>query len=278
MFDALAAGGPLHFPAIDPVAIAIGPVAIRWYALAYVVGLIAAWRLTLRLARQPGSLLTPEAVDDFLTWAILGVILGGRIGYVLAYNAHQYLAEPLAILRVWQGGMSFHGGMAGVAIAMLVFARRRGITVLALSDMVAPQVPIGLFLGRCANFVNAELYGRQADVPWAMIFPTDPLGLPRHPSQLYQAALEGLVLLVVLQVLVRAGGLARRGLATGVFLLGYAAARILGEFFREPDAQLGFLWGGATMGQILSVPMALAGIGLIVWSLRQPAGAGAGAR
>ena len=271
MFLATLLAGPLAYPAIDPVAIAIGPVVIRWYALAYVTGLLLAWRLALRLARRPGSVVSTEATDDFLTWAILGVILGGRLGYILAYNFDQYMATPLAILEVWHGGMSFHGGMLGVVLAVVVFCRRRGIPMLALGDMIAPQVPIGLFLGRLANFVNGELYGRPADVPWAMVFPTDPEGVPRHPSQLYQAGLEGLVLLVILQVLVAAGGLARRGLATGVFLCGYGLARITGEFFRAPDAHLGFLWGGATMGQLLSLPMVLAGLGLIIWSLRRPA-------
>lgn len=263
--------GPLPYPAIDPVAVAIGPFAIRWYALAYVTGLLLAWRLALRLARRPGSAISPEATDDFLTWAILGVILGGRLGYILAYNSDQYMATPLAILEVWHGGMSFHGGMLGVVLAVVIFCRRRGIPMLALGDMIAPQVPIGLFLGRLANFVNGELYGRPADVPWAMVFPTDPDQVPRHPSQLYQAGLEGLALLLVLQLLLAAGGLQRRGLITGVFLCGYGVARIAGEFFRAPDPQLGFLWGGATMGQLLSLPMILAGLGLLVWSLRRPA-------
>ena len=273
MFLASLLAGPLPYPAIDPVAIAIGPFAIRWYALAYVTGLLLAWRLALRLARRPGSAVSPEATDDFLVWAILGVILGGRLGYILAYNFDQYMATPLAILEVWHGGMSFHGGMLGVVLAVVLFCRRRGIPMLALGDMIAPQVPIGLFLGRLANFVNAELYGRPADVPWAMVFPTDPDQVPRHPSQLYQAGLEGLVLLLVLQVLLAAGGLRRRGLITGIFLCGYGLARIIGEFFRAPDPQLGFLWGGATMGQLLSLPMIVAGLGLLIWSLRRPAGA-----
>jgi phosphatidylglycerol:prolipoprotein diacylglycerol transferase len=259
------------YPAIDPVAISIGPIAIRWYALAYVTSLLIGWRLMMRLARRSGGPVTPLMVDDFLVWAILGVILGGRLGYILLYNLDQYMKEPLAILEVWHGGMSFHGGMLGVTLAIVLFARSRGVPVLALADLIAPVVPIGLFFGRLANFINGELFGRPADVPWAMVFPTDELQVPRHPSQLYQAGLEGIVLLAILWIVVASGGLRRRGMTTGVFLLGYGVARIVGEFFREPDRQLGFLWGGATMGQLLSVPMVLAGLGLVAWSLSRPA-------
>jgi phosphatidylglycerol:prolipoprotein diacylglycerol transferase len=260
------------------VAISIGPISIRWYALAYVTGLLIGWRLMMRLARRPGSPVTPLMVDDFLVWAILGVILGGRLGYILVYNLDQYLREPLAILEVWHGGMSFHGGMLGVTLAIVLFARSRGVPVLALADLISPVVPIGLFFGRLANFINGELFGRPADVPWAMVFPTDELQVPRHPSQLYQAGLEGIVLLALLWIVVASGGLRRRGLTTGTFLLGYGVARIIGEFFREPDRQLGFLWGGATMGQLLSIPMVLAGLGLVAWSLSRPAAEPAPAR
>jgi phosphatidylglycerol:prolipoprotein diacylglycerol transferase len=266
------------YPAVDPVAISIGPISIRWYALAYVTGLLIGWRLMMRLARRPGSPVTPLMVDDFLVWAILGVILGGRLGYILVYNLDQYLREPLAILEVWHGGMSFHGGMLGVTLAIVLFARSRGVPVLALADLISPVVPIGLFFGRLANFINGELFGRPADVPWAMVFPTDELQVPRHPSQLYQAGLEGIVLLALLWIVVASGGLRRRGLTTGTFLLGYGVARIIGEFFREPDRQLGFLWGGATMGQLLSIPMVLAGLGLVAWSLSRPAAEPAPAR
>ncbi|WP_439817900.1 prolipoprotein diacylglyceryl transferase [Zavarzinia sp. CC-PAN008] len=261
----------IPYPMIDPVALEVGPVVLRWYALAYIVGLIAAWRLMVRLARQPGSPVPEKDADDFLIWATLGVILGGRLGYILFYNFNQYLADPLSILLIWHGGMSFHGGMLGVVIAMIVFARRRGIPLFALSDMVSLGVPIGLFFGRIANFINGELWGRPTDVAWAMVFPRDPAQVPRHPSQLYEAVLEGLVLLAVVWLVnLRFDARRRPGLVTGTFLIGYGTARIICEFFREPDVQLGFLAFGTTMGQILSVPMILFGIWMVRHALVQP--------
>ncbi|WP_029007986.1 prolipoprotein diacylglyceryl transferase [Azospirillum halopraeferens] len=262
----------LAFPAIDPVAVEIGPIAIRWYALAYLAGFVLGWRYCLYLARSapgPGRP-TPEDVDDFLTWAVIGVILGGRLGYVLFYNLPYYVENPLEALMVWHGGMSFHGGLLGVVAAILLFALRRGLSPFAMGDLIATAAPIGLFFGRVANFINGELYGRAApDLAWAFVFPRDPLQVPRHPSQLYEAVLEGLVLFVVLALLARRPDVrARPGLLAGVFFIGYGLSRIIAEFFREPDAQLGFLWGGATMGQLLSIPMVLFGLWLAVRARR----------
>ena len=254
------------FPEIDPVAIAIGPLKMRWYAIAYITGLLLGWYYTRRLTRRPPALLSERAIDDFLLWATLGVILGGRLGYILFYQPGYYLENPLEIVFIWRGGMSFHGGLLGVVLAIVLFARNTKVPVFALSDLVAAAAPIGLFFGRIANFVNAELYGRTTDLPWGVLFPGEPL--PRHPSQLYEAALEGLLLFLVLFVLVRRGGLERLGLATGVFLIGYGLSRAAVELVREPDAHLGLLLGGATMGQLLSLPMLLFGIAILAWSRR----------
>ena len=258
----------LPFPDIDPIAIALGPVAIRWYSLAYIVGLVAGWRYCRRLAERPSKAIDPIALDDFLLWATLGVVLGGRLGYVLFYKPGYFVANPLEIFSLWQGGMSFHGGAAGVILAIFLFARKRGISWLTLGDIVVCAVPIGLFLGRVANFINGELYGRASDAPWAMVFPHDPAQLPRHPSQLYEAALEGIVLFLLLYLLVRRGWLARPGAIGGAFLAGYGLARIIVEVFREPDAHLGFLLGFTTMGQLLSLPLVVAGAALIVLGFR----------
>lgn len=260
----------LAYPDIGPIAFEIGPFVIRWYALAYIVGLLTAWRYCRWLAGKPPKSVEPIAFDDFLLWATFGVIIGGRLGYVLFYKPVFFLWNPLEILIIWQGGMSFHGGLVGVIVAMYLFTRRQGIRFFAVTDIVACTAPIGLFLGRIANFVNGELYGRPTDSPVGMIFPQDPAQLPRHPSQLYEAGLEGLVLFLLLFLLVRASALQRGGLLSGVFLTGYALSRIIVEFFREPDDHLGFLFAGATMGQLLSLPMMLLGIGLAIWSLRQP--------
>jgi len=261
----------LQFPNFDPIAVSIGPFAIRWYALAYIGGLLIGWRYGRWLARRSPVQIAPVAIDDYLVWATLGVVLGGRFGYVLFYNFPFYLSHPLHILYVWQGGMSFHGGLLGVCVATLLFARKAGIPLLRLADVVACAAPIGLFLGRLANFVNGELFGRPTDLPWGMVFPHGG-PVPRHPSQLYEATLEGVVLFFVLWLLVRRGGLRRRGLTTGIFLAGYAAARLFVEQFRQPDPQIGFLAGGITMGQLLSLPMLLIGIGLAAWALRARSG------
>jgi phosphatidylglycerol---prolipoprotein diacylglyceryl transferase len=259
----------IPYPNIDPVLIEIGPFAIRWYALAYIAGLLMGWRYCVGMARRPPHVLEPAQLDDFLVWVTLGVVLGGRIGYVLFYNLPYYSQHPLDALKIWTGGMSFHGGAIGVVLAMALFTWLRKIDFLRLGDMLVCAVPIGLFLGRLANFVNGELYGRPTDVPWAMVFPADETRLPRHPSQLYEATLEGLVLFVLLFVLQRFTPARQyRGYISGVFLAGYAISRIVCEFFREPDRQLGFLVGGFTMGQLLSIPVLIAGIWLIARARR----------
>ncbi|MDF2763098.1 MAG: prolipoprotein diacylglyceryl transferase [Rhodospirillales bacterium] len=259
----------LPFPNIDPVAFEIGPLVVRWYALAYIVGLIIGWKYAVWLNRRPAGLVPQAALDDFLAWAVIGIVLGGRIGYVLFYQPDYFLENPLAVFELWRGGMSFHGGLIGIILAMLLFARKRGVPFLAMTDLVAAAGPIGLFLGRLANFINGELFGRPTDVPWAIIFPAGG-PVPRHPSQLYEAALEGVVLFLILLVLATTFQ-ARRwpGVISGTFLAGYGVARIIVEFFREPDPQLGFLWGGATMGQILSLPMVAVGIAVIFYARRR---------
>lgn len=261
----------IPFPAIDPVLLQLGPFAIRWYALAYIAGLVVGWRVMRRVCSQPPSVLTPEKIDDFLLWVALGVILGGRMGYVLFYKPLTFLANPLSILTVWEGGMSFHGGLLGVILAILIFALRNKTDPFQVSDLVAIVTPIGLFFGRLANFINGELWGRVSDVSWAMVFPHGG-PLPRHPSQLYQAFFEGVVLFaVVFAVWKLCDGRRRPGLLTGTFCAGYGVARIVGEVFREPDAHLGFLWGPLTMGMLLSLPVLLFGAGLIARARRRPA-------
>lgn len=259
----------LPFPSIDPVAFALGPFRIRWYALAYLAGFLIGWRYCRVLAaRDPGRAPSVEQIDDFLSWAIAGVILGGRIGYVVFYQPELYMTDPLAILRIWQGGMSFHGGLVGLVAALLIYARRARIPVLRLSDLVSCVAPIGLFFGRLANFINAELYGRATTMPWGVVFPGGGPE-PRHPSQLYESALEGAVLFLILFFVARRPRLrAREGFLSGIFLAGYGSFRLFVEFFREPDVQIGYLFGGATMGQILCLPMIAAGLYLIVRAFR----------
>ncbi len=262
----------IPYPHFDPVLVRLGPFAIHWYALAYIVGILAGWvyaRAIVRVDRLWGgpAPLTVTDFDDFVLWVTLGIILGGRTGYVLFYNLPYFAAHPLQIFQLWHGGMSFHGGFFGCVVAVLLFARKRGISALSLGDITCAVGPIGLFLGRIANFINGELWGRPTDVPWAMIFPSGG-PIPRHPSQLYEATLEGIVLLIALALLIRAGALKRPGMIIGCFAVGYAIARIVCEFFREPDVQLGFLWGGITMGQLLSIPLLLAGVGFIVYALK----------
>jgi phosphatidylglycerol:prolipoprotein diacylglycerol transferase len=257
----------IPFPNIQPVLIEIGPFAIRWYALAYIVGLVIGWRWCLQLSERPPIVMKRQDVDDFLVWATLGVVLGGRLGYVLFYKPLDYLQHPLEILYVWHGGMSFHGGALGVIAALLIFSRRRKINVFAFGDIVVLAVPIGLFFGRIANFINAELYGRATDVPWAVIFPHSD-GQPRHPSQLYECFLEGVVLFCLLNALERWTPIRQRpGALSGVFLMGYAVARMIAELFRQPDEHLGFLVFGTTMGQLLSIPLFLVGL-FLLWRAR----------
>jgi phosphatidylglycerol:prolipoprotein diacylglycerol transferase len=266
----------LLFPQFDPVLLHVGPLSIRWYALAYIGSLVLGWRLVRRMAQRRPVVATALQVDDFLTWATLGVVLGGRLGYVLFYQPGFFLTHPVKIVEVWGGGMSFHGGMLGVASAIVLFCRRNRIPVLGFADRIAVAAPIGLGLGRVANFINGELWGRPAPdwLPWAMVFPAGG-PIPRHPSEIYQALLEGVALFAAMWLLAGREALrARLGTLTGAFLAGYAVARIIGEFFREPDPFLGFLFAGATMGQLLSLPMLLAGLVLIVLARRRPVYAG----
>ena len=263
----------LNFPEIDPVAIAIGPVAIRWYGLAYVAGIGIGWWLgRRRAARDPWRGWTPQHVDDLIFYIALGAVLGGRIGYVLFYEFFHFVSDPLLVVRIWEGGMSFHGGLLGVIAAMAWFARRHGFGFFPVADFLAPLVPPGLGAGRVGNFVNAELWGKPSEVPWAMVFPgAGPEA--RHPSQLYEAVLEGLVLFVVLWWYSRRPR--PRMAVSGLFLVGYGAARCLVELAREPDAHIGYLaFGWMTMGQLLSVPMLLAGAAMLWWGRRARDAAG----
>ncbi|HKJ72111.1 MAG TPA: prolipoprotein diacylglyceryl transferase [Gammaproteobacteria bacterium] len=257
----------LVYPEIDPVAVAIGPVRIHWYGIMYALAFGLGWWILLRRRERLG--LSREAVGDFAFACILGVILGGRLGYVLFYNLSYYLAHPLAVFAVWDGGMSFHGGLIGVVVAGVWFARSRGLTVLGVADFITPIVPIGLGLGRIGNFINGELWGRPADpsLPWAMVFPHVDR-IPRHPSQLYEALCEGVLLFAVLWLLDRR--LSGEGRLFGTFLLGYGCIRFGLEYFRAPDPQLGLLVLGLSMGQLLSLPMIAAG----AWLLAAPPGRG----
>ncbi len=254
----------------NPIALQLGPVAIRWYALAYLVGFIGGWYYLRQLIAAKNLPLTREHLDDFLTYAIAGVLLGGRLGYVVFYQYEYYLQYPLHVLYLWQGGMSFHGGLIGIILAILLFARNRKLDPFFVGDLIAVAGPIGLFFGRITNFVNGELWGRVTTHPFGMIFPHAPGNDPRHPSQLYEAGLEGLVLFTILWYMAyRTDALKHPGRIGGTFLLGYAISRFLVEFVREPDEQLGFLYAGATMGQLLCVPMAAFGIWVILRSFRQ---------
>jgi phosphatidylglycerol---prolipoprotein diacylglyceryl transferase len=290
----------IPFPDISPdlFSISLGgfDLALRWYALAYIAGLVLGWRMVVALMRRPvlwpghAAPMTPTMVEDLLTHVILGVILGGRLGFVLFYQPGYYLANPLEILAVWQGGMSFHGGLAGVVVAAALFARRHGIAPLSLADALAFATPAGLLFGRIANFINAELWGRPTDAPWGVIFPGPaaqdcgpfwPTPCARHPSQLYEAGLEGLLLGLILLLLVSRGALRRPGLVAGVFFAGYGAARTFVEVFRQADAQyitpdnpaghvLRFTAeSGLTMGQVLSLPMLAVGVALMAVALRR---------
>jgi phosphatidylglycerol:prolipoprotein diacylglycerol transferase len=264
----------LPYPRFDPVLVSFGPFAIRWYALAYIAGILLGWLYARRIIVQERywggpAPFTVADLDDFVLWVTLGIILGGRLGYVLFYNFEFFRDNPAEMLKVWNGGMSFHGGFLGCVIAVGLFSLKRRISILSLGDITCLVGPIGLLLGRLANFVNGELWGRATDVPWAMIFPADREQLARHPSQLYEATLEGLVLLLILYILIRRGALQRPGFIIGTFAMLYAVFRSFCELFREPDGQLGFLWHGATMGMLLSIPLFLAGVGFIAYALRR---------
>jgi len=253
----------LQFPVIDPVIFSVGPVALRWYGTMYLIGFIAAMFMANKAADNSNGLWTRDQVGDLLFYSFLGVILGGRFGYVLFYQFDYFIADPLYLLKIWEGGMSFHGGLLGVIFAIFIFAKKTNKSFLSVGDFVAPLVPIGLGMGRLGNFINAELWGRQTDVPWAMVFPTDPLQLPRHPSQLYEFFLEGVVLFFILYVICRKPR--TLGLASGTFLIGYGVFRSIVEFFREPDAHLGLYFSFISKGQILSIPMILAGLFIIYY-------------
>ncbi|MCP3447485.1 prolipoprotein diacylglyceryl transferase [Bradyrhizobium sp. CCGUVB14] len=267
----------IDFPSFSPVAVAIGPFAIRWYALGYICGITFGWFYARALIKKDrlwagASPISLTQIDDFILWVTLGIIVGGRTGYVLFYNLPFFIEHPSAIFKLWEGGMSFHGGFLGCVVAVMWFARRNGISILSLGDITCGVAPIGIFLVRLTNFINGELWGRAADpsLPWAMIFPTGG-DVPRHPSQLYEAGMEGILLFIVLAVMIRMGALKRPGLILGSFILIYGLTRIIGEHFREPDVQLGYLWGGLTMGMLLSIPMLIVGGILIVWAIRRGA-------
>ena len=264
-------------PVFNSIAIEIGPIAIRWYALSYIAGIVLGWiyaRALLKKERLWGgpAPITLLQLDDFILWVTIGIILGGRTGYVLFYNLPFFIAHPGEIFELWKGGMSFHGGFLGCVAAVILFSRKNNISILSLGDITTAVGPIGVFLGRIANFINGELWGRPADpsLPWAMIFPNGG-PLPRHPSQLYEAGMEGILLFTLLAVMIRMGALKRPGLILGSFITYYGFARIIGEQFREPDPQLGFLWGGLTMGMLLSVPMIFAGAIIIITAWRREA-------
>ena len=266
----LSAAQALPYPDIDPIALQLGPIAIRWYSLAYIVGVLAGWRLILRFARDPNYPLTEAHANDFPTWAIIGIMGGARLGYVLFYKPAHYLSNPSEILAVWEGGMSFHGGLVGMALAIYFFARSRKLPLGVVTDSVSCVAPVGLFCGRMANFVNGELWGRTTDSPLGMVFPRAG-DEPRHPSQLYEGILEGIVLFTVLNVLRRPAIKRHRpGFVSGLFLIGYGLARSTAELFRQPDAHLGFIVSGITMGQILSIPMILIGIYVVMKSWPAP--------
>ena len=279
----------MTFPDFDPVLIQLGPFAIRWYALAYVAGILLGWRYAVAMVRNPRlwggrePTLTPTQVDDLILWIALGVIIGGRLGSILFYSPQTIWNDPVGILKIWEGGMSFHGGLIGVAIALLGFSRANKVDLLRLGDLTAPCVPFGLFFGRIANFVNGELWGRPTDVPWGVVFCNSHIAktyggacppslmVPRHPSQLYEAALEGLVLFLILfWATHKKLWLRRRGVVAGLFLLFYALFRIALENVRNPDAGLESLPLGLTMGMYLSIPMLLAGAWLVWRGLREP--------
>ncbi|WP_028748873.1 prolipoprotein diacylglyceryl transferase [Rhizobium mesoamericanum] len=280
----------MPFPEIDPIAFSLGPLSVHWYGLAYVAGIMLGWYYARQLAGNsklwPGEVspITKVQLDDFIIWVALGIVLGGRIGYILFYDLPAVIERPVRAIEIWNGGMSFHGGLTGTTIAMIIFARRNRISIWSLFDIVAAVVPIGLFCGRIANFINGELWGRLTDVPWGMVFCNQyiertngycPGGdFVRHPSQLYEAGLEGILLLLVLALLIyRFRALRTPGFVTGVFVCGYALSRIFVEFFREPDAQLGYLLGTnwLTMGMVLSTPMVLLGIWAMLRARRQAA-------
>jgi len=256
----------IAFPNIDPVIFSFGPLSIRWYALSYIAGLLIGIKYIAYFVTKSPHAMDKKNTDDLLVWLTLGVLFGGRLGYVAFYNLEFYISNPIMIFKVWEGGMAFHGGLIGVICVIIIFCRHRKLSILAVSDSVACAAPIGLFFGRIANFINGELFGRVSDVPWAMIFPRGG-SLPRHPSQLYEAGLEGLVLFICLLCLSRRRELRERpGFLSGSFLIGYAFFRVFIEFYREPDAHIGLLYDNFTTGQFLSAPLLFLGVYLVLTS------------
>lgn len=254
----------LTYPGFDPVALELGPLKIHWYGIMYLFAFASAWLVAMYRAGAPHSLIKRSQVENLITYGAFGVILGGRFGYVVFYNFDYWMRDPLWLFRIWEGGMSFHGGLIGVILAMFIYAHRIRISYISLMDFIAPAVPLGLGFGRLGNFIGGELWGRQTDSRWGMVFPKDPDGLARHPSQLYQAALEGLVLFAVLYWFSRKPR--PRGAVCGLFLVLYACFRILVEFVREPDEGIGLLMGWMTRGQMLSLPLIALGLGLIIYA------------
>lgn len=252
----------LPFPDIDPIIFSVGFLHLRWYALAYLAGILLGWFLLKRVTAKPDDPIGHPPLDSLINTGIIGIILGGRLAYVVFYNPSYFLSNPHKILAVWEGGLAFHGGFLGMVLAIVFTARRYQVSMFGLGDLIAIAAPIGIFFGRLANFINGELYGRVSDAPWAVIFPGTN-GLPRHPSQIYEALLEGLLLFIILIVAWRMGARQHKGLLMGIFITGYGLARIVVENFRQPDQQLGFILGGITMGQILSLPMVVIGAWLI---------------
>lgn len=259
----------IPYPEIDPVALSLGPLKVHWYGIMYLLSFLGVWRLFVVRSRQPWSPIKPDQAEDLIFYGALGVIIGGRLGYVFFYQFSRFLEDPLWLFRVWEGGMAFHGGLVGVLVALFILSRKYGVRFLQVGDFVAPMVPIGLLLGRIGNFIGQELWGRPTEGWWAMVFPNDPQQLPRHPSQLYEAFLEGIVLFVILWVF----SSKRRplGFVSGLFMAGYGLFRFIVEFAREPDAHLAdtLLFDWITRGQVLSAPMIILGVGLIIWSLNK---------
>jgi phosphatidylglycerol:prolipoprotein diacylglycerol transferase len=264
----------IPYPRIPPTIVSIGPFALRWYSMMYVIGYVLGYRLVLTRIRRGRTTLTRADLDNLIWYLVIGMLIGARLIYVLVYGRSEYAAHPLEVFAVWRGGLSFHGAILGMAIAIMLFARRYRFPVLAITDVVALCGTPGLFFGRIGNFINGELYGRPTIVPWAMIFPTDPRHLPRHPSQLYEAFAEGVLLTALLWGIdrwARTRGYSRTGLTTGVFLVGYSIIRFSLEFTREPDVQLGFVIGALSMGQVLSLIMLASGLALLVAIYVKPA-------